>query len=193
LSGWASQHPERKPLLVLATDGEPMGCDRNTPQDIADVAAHALAGPNAIRTFVIGVGSSLVSLNLVAQAGGTDHAFLVDTGGDVAKEFADALDQIRGAATSCDFSIPDASSAADPIDPTKINVSYIPNGSSSPKQVPQTFMGDPKNCDANGGWYYDNPKSPTMIKLCDATCQSLSSGSIQVEFGCDTVEQPPPR
>jgi len=193
LSGWASQHPERKPLLVLATDGEPVGCDRNTPQDIADVAARALAGPNAIRTFVIGVGSSLVSLNLVAQAGGTDHAFLVDTGGDVAKEFADALDQIRGAATSCDFSIPEASSAAEPIDPTKINVSYMPNGSSSPKQVPQTFMGDPKNCDANGGWYYDNPKAPTMIKLCPATCQSLSSGSIQVEFGCDTVEQPPPR
>jgi Mg-chelatase subunit ChlD len=191
LSGWASQHPERKPLLVLATDGEPVGCDQNTPQDAADVAARALAGPNAIRTFVIGVGSSLVSLNLVAQAGGTDHAFLVDTGGDVAKEFADALDQIRGAAASCDFLIPDASSGAEPIDPKKVNVSYTPTGTSSPTRVPQTFMGDPNNCDANGGWYYDDPTAPTMIKLCDATCRSLSTGAIQVEFGCDTVEQPP--
>ncbi|HKO51246.1 MAG TPA: vWA domain-containing protein [Polyangiaceae bacterium] len=193
LSQWASQHPERKPLLVLATDGEPVGCEPNTPQDIADIAAKALAGPQAIRTFVIGVGSSLVSLNLVAQAGGTDHAFLVDTGGDVAKEFADALDQIRGAAVSCDFSIPDATSGAEPIDPTKVNVSYIPNGSNTPTRVLQTFMGDPDNCDSNGGWYYDDPAAPTMIKLCDSTCSSLSTGAIQVEFGCDTVEQPPPR
>ena len=182
LGQWASQHPERKPLLVLATDGEPVGCEpNNTPQAVAEVAARALAGPNAIRTFVIGVGGSLVSLNLVTQAGGTDRAFLVDTGGDVAKEFADALDQIRGAAVSCDFTIPDATSGAEPIDPTKVNVSYIPNGTSSPTRVPQAFMGDPKNCDKNGGWYYDDPKSPTTIKLCDATCQSLSSGAIQVE------------
>jgi len=193
LSGWASKHPERKPLLVLATDGEPVGCEPNTPQDIADLAARALTGPNAIRTFVIGVGSSLVSLNLVAQAGGTDRAFLVDTGGDVAKEFGDALDQIRGTASSCDFTIPAATSGSAPIDPTKVNVSYVPNGTSTPTRVPQTFMGDPSNCDSNGGWYYDDPDSPTMIKLCDATCRALSTGAIQVEFGCDTVEQPPPR
>lgn len=193
LSQWAEQHPERQPLLILATDGEPVGCDANTPQDVADVAARGLAGPNAIHTFVIGVGSSLVSLDLVAKAGGTEHAFLVDTGGDVAKEFGDALDQIRGRATSCDFRIPDVASGAEPIDPSKVNVSYLPKGSSSATRVPQTFMGDPSNCDDQGGWYYDDPSSPTVIKLCDATCRSLSTGSIQVEFGCDTVEQPPPR
>ncbi len=191
LGGWASQHPERKSVLVLATDGEPAGCDPNTPQDAADLAAGALTGPNEIRTFVIGVGSSLVSLNLVAQAGGTDHAFLVDTGGDVAKEFADALDEIRGRAASCDFSIPDATSGSEPIDPTKVNVSYLPTGSSSPTRVPQVSMGDPSNCDRNGGWYYDDPTSPTTIKLCESTCESLSTGAIQVEFGCDTVQQPP--
>jgi hypothetical protein len=191
LDGWATLHPERKSVLVLATDGEPVGCDPNTPQDAADLAASALSGPSQIRTFVIGVGSSLVSLDLVAQAGGTDHAFLVDTGGDVAQEFADALDQIRGQAASCDFIIPDASSGSEPIDPTKVNVSFIPSGTSSPARVPQVSKGDPRNCDRAGGWYYDDPDAPTMIKLCEATCDSLSSGSIQVEFGCDTVEQPP--
>jgi Mg-chelatase subunit ChlD len=193
LGQWADQHPERKPLLILATDGEPVGCDSNTPQDVADVAARALAGPNAIRTFVIGVGSSLISLDLVAQAGGTDHAFLVDTSGDVAKEFGDALDTIRGAAASCDFSIPEQTSGADPLDPSKVNVSYVAKGATTATQVPQVFMGDPKNCDGKGGWYYDAPSSPQVIKLCDATCRSLNAGSIQVEFGCDTVEQPAPR
>jgi uncharacterized protein YegL len=191
VNAWATQHPDRKAVLVLATDGEPSGCDPNTPQDVADVAANALAGPHAIRTFVIGVGSSLVSLNLVAKAGGTDHAFLVDTGGDVAKDFADALDQIRGAASSCDFTIPRAGSGAEKIDPTKVNVSYGANGSNATTRVPQTFMGDGKNCDSSGGWYYDDPAAPTVIKLCDATCRSLSGSAIQVEFGCDTVVRPP--
>jgi len=193
LSQWAAEHPERKPVLVLATDGEPVGCDANEPQDVADVAARALAGPHGIRTFVIGVGSSLVSLNLVARAGGTDHAFLVDTGGDVGKEFGDALDQIRGAAGSCEFTIPGATSGGDPVDPAKVNVSYVANGTRASTRVPQTFMGDPKNCDQNGGWYYDDPKAPKLIELCESTCQSLSTGSIQVEFGCDTEAQPPPR
>jgi hypothetical protein len=191
LDQWASQHPERKPLLVLATDGEPSGCASNVPQDVADVATRALTGPHAIRTFVIGVGRSLVSMNLVAKAGGTDHAFLVDTGGDVAKEFADALDQIRGAASSCDFIIPSASAAGEAIDPLKVNVSITASGSSTPMTVPQTFNGDPKNCDTAGGWYYDNPAAPTMIKLCDATCRALNGSAIQVAFGCDTIEQPP--
>lgn len=190
VSAWAAQHPDRKALVVLATDGEPSGCDLNTPQDVADVAANALAGPYGIRTFVIGVGSSLVSLNLVAQAGGTDHAFLVDTGGDVAKEFAEALDQIRGAASSCDFSIPRSGAGADKIDPTKVNVSYSADGGATTR-VPQTFMGSGSNCDSSGGWYYDDPAAPTLIKLCDATCRSLSGSAIQVEFGCDTVVRPP--
>ena len=52
-------------------------------------------------------------------------------------------------------------------------------------------MGDPANCGSEGGWYYDNPSAPTLIKLCDATCDLLSGGSVQVEFGCDTIVQPP--
>jgi len=191
LGQWAAAHPDRKPLLVLATDGEPSGCEANGPRDVADIAAAALAGPYAIRTFVIGVGRSLVSLDLIARAGGTDHAFLVDTGGDVAKEFADALDQIRGAASSCDFTIPKMSSDGQAINPAQVNVSYTAGGSGSPIRVPQTFMGQPSNCDEAGGWYYDNPQAPTAIKLCDATCRTLSGGSIQVEFGCDTVVRPP--
>jgi Mg-chelatase subunit ChlD len=191
LNQWAEAHPERRPVLVLATDGDPSGCEANTPQDIADVAAAGLAGAHAIRTFVIGVGSSLVSLNLVAQAGGTGQAFLVDTGADVAKLFSDALDQIRGQAASCDFAIPAENAQGMAIDPSLVNVTYTPNGASAATLVPQTFMNDMGNCGSEGGWYYDNPSAPRLIRLCDSTCDLLSAGSIQVEFGCDTVVQPP--
>jgi Mg-chelatase subunit ChlD len=191
LDGWATQHPDRKVVLVLATDGDPLGCDANTPQDIAALAATALAGPHGIRTFVIGVGRSLQTLNLVAEAGGTGQAFLVDTGGDVAQQFADALDQIRGVASSCDFSIPTDTGSQMAVDPNKVNVRYTPTGSTDETLVEQTFNGDPANCGSEGGWYYDNPAAPTTITLCDATCSSLSGGSIHVEFGCDTIVQEP--
>lgn len=191
LNQWAESHPERRPVLVLATDGDPSGCDANTPQDIASVAAGGLAGPHAIRTFVIGVGSSLVSLNLVAEAGGTGQAFLVDTGADVAKLFSDALEQIRGQAASCDFEIPSESAQGMAIDPSQVNVRYTPNTAGAATLVPQTFMNDASNCGSEGGWYYDDPSAPRLIRLCDSTCDSLSGGSIQVEFGCDTIVQPP--
>jgi hypothetical protein len=189
LSQWATQHPERRPVLVLATDGEPSGCDPNTPQDVADLVAQALAGPHAIKTYVIGVGTELVSLNLVAQAGGTGQAFLVDTGGDVAKAFGDALDSIRGVASTCDFTIPTEGTNGKTVNPKKVNVRYTPNGATGSVLLPQTSMGNGSNCGAAGGWYYDNPSAPTLIKLCDTTCQSLGEGSIDVEFGCDTVVQ----
>jgi hypothetical protein len=191
LAGWADQHPGRKPLLVLATDGDPTGCISNAPQDVAAVAAAALAGPHAIRTFVIGVGSSLTSLDVVAQAGGTDRAFLVDTGGDVATAFADALDAIRGAAVPCDFVIPETSSQGSSIDPTKVNVRYTPDGGTGSILLPQVSMNDPAYCAEGAGWYYDDPIAPKTIKLCPAACSSLGDGSIAVEFGCDTVVQPP--
>jgi uncharacterized protein YegL len=191
LSQWAETHPDRKPVLVLATDGDPSGCTSNTPQDVADVAAAAFTGPHGIRTFVIGVGSSLVSLNLVAQAGGTGQAFLVDTGADVAKLFSDALEQIRGAAAACDFAIPAQSKSGMTVDPAQVNVRYTPSGATDATLVTQTFMSDAANCGSEGGWYYDNPSAPTLIKLCEATCGLLSGGSIQVEFGCDTIVQPP--
>jgi hypothetical protein len=189
LSQWASQHPERRSVLVLATDGEPTGCDPNTPQSIATLVAQALAGPHAIRTYVIGVGTELVSLNLVAQAGGTGQAFLVDTGGDVAKVFGDALESIRGVASTCDFTIPAEGTDGKTVNPKKVNVRYTPNGATASVLLGQTAMGDAANCGAAGGWYYDNPSAPTLIKLCDTTCQSLGQGSIDVEFGCDTVVQ----
>ena len=42
-------------------------------------------------------------------------------------------------------------------------------------------------CGPNGGWYYDNPTTPTMINLCPASCQKAQSdpgSKIEIVLGC---------
>jgi len=189
VSSWAAMHRDRKSVIVLATDGEPSGCTQNTPADVATVAANALASPAAIQTFVIGVGSSLQSLNLIAQAGGTRQAYLVEDA-NAAVAFAEALQQIRGVAAPCDFLIPTTGSQGK-IDAKKVNVAFTPTGATMPTLIAQTSDGGVATCGPDGGWYYDNPSAPTTIKLCPTTCASLSVGSVQVEYGCETIVQPP--
>jgi hypothetical protein len=190
VTSWASMHPDRKTVIVLATDGEPSGCAPNMPDDVAKVAADALASPVAIQTFVIGVGSSLQSLDLIAQAGGTEHAYLVEDS-NASTAFAQALEKIRGVASPCDFSIPRPASQGKAVDPTKVNVEYTPVDSMTPTLVARTSDGSAASCGPEGGWHYDNPDSPTTIELCPTTCTSLGSGRVEVEFGCQTIVQPP--
>jgi hypothetical protein len=190
LEQWATSHPERRVVLVVATDGEPTGCDRNRPEDIAALAAQAWSGPHAIRTFVLGVGGLLSSLDAVAQAGGTGGALLIDTSSNVSQQLVDALEKIRSeSAVACDFVIPGGSEGMK-VDPGKVNVRASTAGGPL-NVVSQTFMSAAANCEAAGGWYYDDPARPTKIKLCDSTCAALQHGSIQIQYGCDTVVRPP--
>jgi hypothetical protein len=145
--------------------------------------APALAGTPSISTFVIGVGNSLQSLNTLAMAGGTNQAFIVDTGGDVAKQFAMALDAIRGQAASCTFSVANDGT----VDPSKVNVTYTPpNGAAG-----DVFgVADQTMCPAMGNdWYYGPDKS--QIILCPNTCNDLAmkGGSVQLVLGCPTKVQ----
>lgn len=192
LEGWAQQNPGRKVVAVLATDGEPTGCvgEGNTPADAASLAAGALAGPSRIQTFVIGVGRALANLNQVAQAGGTRQAYLTDTSSDLGSEFAAALEAIRTSAGPCAFEIPGATEEGD-VDPNLVNVRFTPSGSTEPTVVAKTFEGAAANCGTSGGWHYDNPAAPTRIQLCESSCKAAFNARLEVQFGCETVVQPP--
>ena len=85
-------------VLVLATDGDPTECDTSI-SGIDAIAASGVSMSPKISTFVIGVGSSLSNLNSIAMAGGTQQAFLVDTGGNVNQQFLAAMNAIRGRRT----------------------------------------------------------------------------------------------
>lgn len=190
LGTWAQQNPGRKLAAIVATDGEPNGCLGNSPADVAQLAARALAGPSQIQTFIIGVGGSLSNLNQVAQAGGTSGAFLIDASQNLAQGFAEALESIRLAAGPCAFEIPLATEQG-PIDSGRVNVRFTPPGAAEAVVVAQTFDGSASSCGPDGGWYYDDPAAPTRIQLCRATCDATLTASVDVQFGCESIVQPP--
>lgn len=183
---WAGKHPGHVVVHVFATDGDPSECDTNLNNINAIAAAGANSGPKVL-TFVIGVGSSLSALNGIAKAGGTNSAYLVDTGGNSQQQFLQALNAIRGAALGCQYNIPVPASGQ--ADYGRVNVQYTPgNGGNS--QVFYHYP-DKASCPPGGdGWYYDDNAKPTLINLCDATCDKVGadvSGKIDILLGCQTA------
>lgn len=178
---WAEAHPDHLTFIVFATDGEPNNCTYNSIQGTADLAAGAASATPSVKTYVIGVGTELAALNEIAAAGGTGAAMLVDTGGDVTQQFIQALNEIRESQT-CKYQIPEPTTGT--FDPNMVNVAV----GDPPSRV--YYVGSAASCDpTTGGWYYDNPTSPTMIELCPATCELVKVGALQVDVqvGCQTI------
>lgn len=189
VKSWATAHPNDRTILVLATDGDPSGCTNNTVQSIStDLVAPALAGNPSIMTFVVGVGSSLTSLNQIAASGGTQQAFIVDTAGaDPGGQFLAAMKAIEGSTLlGCQYKVPQPP-AGTTFDPAKVNVQYTPNGSTATLIF---HVADSNACSSStGGWYYDNPTAPTQIILCDSTCTAINGGTsakVEITLGCAT-------
>jgi hypothetical protein len=187
---WATQHPERKVIVVLQTDGEPNVCD-STLDAVVQVATDGVAGTPSMQTYVIGVGKELGNLNQIAQAGGTNTAFIVDTSQDTTRQFIDAMTRIRASASvSCEFVIPTDGSTG-PIDFGRVNVRVTPSGG-APVALAQAATAN--QCDPQaGGWYYDQPQAPTRLLLCPASCTSVKAdtrNTVELEIGCATRSIP---
>jgi hypothetical protein len=189
--------PGRAGALVLATDGLPLGC--GPADDVRTIAARLSAAASArpaLPTYVIGVlptgqpdtTAERAGLAQLAQAGGTGQPFLVTATADLTQAFLAALDQIRGRALPCEFTIP--RDQVPLLDLGKVNLRY--RGSAGEEDV--LYVGRPERCDAvRGGWYYDvDPAaggSPTRVITCEATCRKLKAdtrGRIELRFGCKT-------
>jgi hypothetical protein len=191
LRAWASAHPGRKPVIVLATDGIPddtcSGSDiepANSLENAVAIAASAYTGMPSIPVFVIGVGAELSALNRIAEAGGTGAAAVLSTGGNVTQEFLAALDGIRTSALSCDYEIPPPRTGK--IDFDAVNVQF----QQDPAAVETFFyVEDAAGCSAapEHSWYYDNPERPGHVMLCPKTCERVSAAStasVSIAFGC---------
>ncbi|HTQ06963.1 MAG TPA: vWA domain-containing protein [Polyangiaceae bacterium] len=180
---WAAAHPDQNVVVVYATDGYPMGCDKNTIDVAAKDAADAFNGPHQIRTYVLGVGPNLSDLNSIAMSGGTDMAELIDTGQDVTSQLTAKFNAIRSAvAVDCTYAVP-APPAGQTLDPNKVNVEY--NG---------TEIGYNNTATCDQGWQYANNNS--QVVLCGSTCDQVkadANAKINISFGCETVVIGQPR
>jgi hypothetical protein len=198
-----ASNPGRKAVLVLVTDGLPMNCAGDSIEAVvARLSAARMATP-AIATYVIGVfdplalpvggGNSQGALASLATAGGTNMPFVLSPTADLTQRFIESLNQIRGAALSCEFKIPlpaaPGGGMANPLDFGKVNVRI--NTPTASDDLPYVTSAD--RCDATrGGWYYDVPPAqgkPTRVLVCPATCTRLAGGGnvkVEIRYGCAT-------
>ncbi|HWP06925.1 MAG TPA: vWA domain-containing protein [Polyangiaceae bacterium] len=199
IDSYRPDHPGHY-AIVLVTDGYPQQCDDiNTIQTAEDsVRAHA----DEVPTYVIGVknppimddeGNSppdtVSNLNGIADAGGTDSAFIIDTG-DPQKtrtDFLKAVDAIRGSAISCSLDVPKA-----PDGRTFLKDHVVVSTTEGDETTDLTYD---EECKANGAWHYDSTDKPTQVILCPDTCtelqdaqlKSASKAKVQVGFTCQPV------
>jgi hypothetical protein len=176
-------NPTHKVIVVLATDGDPYDCDTKI-DDVAALAASALAY-NGVRTYVIGLpGASIADLSKIAAAGGTMTADNVSIN---INQFATSVAEIRTVGLGCDYAIPPPPGSQQ-LDPTEVNFSYTPKGVGPP--VILLRAQDLAGCNGQPGWYYDSDTAPTKIVLCPASCatvQADTSAAVDVLFGCKSL------
>lgn len=188
-SQWAQEHQQsvengERTVIVMLTDGEPVGCD----ESISAIAAHAANAWAAeeIPTFAVGLeGSNENQMNQIAMAGGTSQGYFIGNGNASADLLA-ALKEIQKNTLACVYAMPEPQ-GGEPLDPTKVNVVYSPSDGSSPEPLGQ--VASEAACGGTGGWFYDDPLQPAIISLCPNTClavQADEGASIQVVLGCET-------
>ena len=188
---WAASNPGRQVVTVLATDGFPTVCEPLEIPGIADVASNANTGARPVRTFVIGVfgnadlgGDGQQRLDTIARAGGTNRAIVINTAGDVAEDFLEALNVIRNTAVSCEFRLSDAAG----LDFDRVNLQVTDAGGVSSALF---NVGDASACgDDDQGWYYERDTSgtPTQITVCPGTCATFMGEGVKadLQIGCAT-------
>jgi hypothetical protein len=178
---------DRKAVVVLATDGLPSDhCNPNTIAAVSLAASAGLGDTPSVPTFVIGIAddpNSLANLNSIAQAGGTEQAFLVNDA-NATQDLIDALNSI-GQKLSCELTIPEPEMGE--LDYGLVNVRYT-TPATEPDGVYISQVPSADDC-AAGGWYYDDPSMPTTIVLCPDTCadaQTTTGSKVDIILGCKT-------
>ena len=190
--------PNRRVVAVLATDGLPTECEPVEIAEVADVARAGLEGTPSVETYVIGVFSEAeaaqaeANLNQIAAAGGTEEAFVISTGNNVATQFLDALNRIRGAALSCNFEIPVPEGGA-MLDFGQVNLEFVDSAGNERQLV---NVADESACSeaAGTGWYYVRDAEtdvPTQITVCQDVCvefeSAMGASQVNLQIGCATI------
>lgn len=185
VASYRTDHAGRNPAILLVTDGEPkapLSEEVCAPTlDDAVEAAERCYEEHGIRIYVLGVGPSLTNLRVIAEAGGTEDAFLADL--DNSAQVLDAFRAVRYAAQlPCDLSLGD-SVTSDELNFEDSTVAYL-DFQCTYSDVPR--VADESECGDEAGWYFDDPDTPTTIHLCEITCGDVKSTGRQLYYslGC---------
>jgi hypothetical protein len=190
-----AEHPDREVVLLLLTDGKPEApvtcqngsgsCCPSLP-DAVEAATACHEDKPGIRTYVLGVGPLLSNLAEIAEAGGTERAYLVE-GGDVSAQVLEALNRIRGDAIPCEFKLPPPPSGQELTG--LVNITYA---SASCEPSYYYHVETQADCAEDGGWYYDDSAAPEKVLLCPTSCDQVSQpgGRLLFTVGCTTREVP---
>jgi uncharacterized protein YegL len=181
--------PMHQGVVILVTDGDPTNC--GSVSNVASIAASAvkpLDGVPSIRTFTIGMqGASFASLDRIAQSGGSTKSFNVGAGVAAQQALLEALEEIRAGVVSCEYTLPLPPPGEGTLDLEKVSLEFVP-GKNDPT-VTIRKVESAETCGATtGGFYYDDPRAPTKVVLCPATCAQVRGGAVEAKvdlvFGC---------
>jgi len=92
------------------------------------------------------------------------------------------------ASLTCDLALPTPPQGA--LDPAAVNVA-VKTGTTTTTLYK---VAGSTACGSAGGWYYDDPVTPTRITLCPTACTEATQavtaaqgGGIVVQFGCQSL------
>ncbi|MCA9668796.1 MAG: hypothetical protein KC503_24550 [Myxococcales bacterium] len=181
-------------VIVLVSDGEPVGCAPNT---VGDIIATAEAGfkQHQIRTYVMSVDTTSlfaaprnINGSRIAAAGGGKRADNCDPGSPDAttscsyhisdanfrKDMEKALRDVAGRSLGCVFKVPSGANS----DPDKVNVVFERDG----KRIVV-----PRDAARKNGWDYEDGGNSVRLYggVCDAVTAEAKAG-VTIEVGCKT-------
>lgn len=187
------QDNEGRYAIVLVTDGYPQGCDDEDDTIEAVVSVIEDARADDVATYVIGVANppiddapdTVSDLHALAEAGGTEQAYLIDTGDPeaTASAFTQAIAAIRETAITCSLAIPDPPEGKS-FDKERIAVHFTIDGGE------QQSVAYDASCANGAGWHYDDPAAPSEIVLCERTCEVVQGdtrAAFEVELACEQL------
>ncbi len=174
---YKDNNPTHETVVVLATDGDPTGCDTSIP-NIAALAGSAY-NYNGVKTYAVAIqGSTVSNLDQITSAGGGQT---FDVTADITL-FKQKMDEIRDNARSCELLLP----AATLSNLANTNLLLTPLAG-TPERL--GLADDATDCDAAPSWYVDDPSNPTTALLCPATCaayQADPGAVVEAWLGCPT-------
>jgi len=117
------------------------------------------------------------------KTGGLTFSICADDWTSLFSELASEV----AAAVPCTLEIP-AVTTGEELDLGRVNVVFTPPAGGKGQTL--VNVGVASSCGSKPGWYYDDPKTPTQITLCESSCTAAGQGgALDIALGCFTRVQ----